>query len=144
MLKFGARIFPRKKKRKRNTVTLLYSMDQKRKLQTLKSTNKRTRVLSMDTFWCLNNKENLNVMLFAKQFGYINQAKCHQRYKCILDNYMPDPDKLRLQEEFSCFKNRLISKEFWREQAIAGTLADANADCLACTKKPHHYLSKWA
>ncbi|KAI8090312.1 uncharacterized protein B0P05DRAFT_464224 [Gilbertella persicaria] len=69
-------------------------MDSKRKTPTIRSSNKRPRVLAVDTSWCLRNKESLDVMSFAKEFGYTDQAKCHARYKAIIDNHIPSNDKL--------------------------------------------------
>ncbi|EIE76205.1 hypothetical protein RO3G_00909 [Rhizopus delemar RA 99-880] len=72
-------------------------MDSKRKTPTIRSSNKHPRVLAVDTSWCLRNKENLDVTSFAKEFGYTDQAKCHARYKAILNNHIPSENKLRLQ-----------------------------------------------
>ncbi|KAI9353969.1 hypothetical protein BD770DRAFT_302752, partial [Pilaira anomala] len=61
------------------------------------TSNKRPRVLAVDSSWCLRNKESLNVISFAKEFGYVDQTKCHARYRVILENHLPQEDKLRLQ-----------------------------------------------
>ncbi|RCH89385.1 hypothetical protein CU098_005229 [Rhizopus stolonifer] len=104
-------------------------MDSKRKTPTIRSSNKRPRVLAVDTSWCLRNKENLDVMSFAKEFGYTDQTKCHARYKAILDNHIPSEDKLRLQHDFTNWKERLLCKQFWTEQRSQNVLVEANSKC---------------
>lgn len=104
-------------------------MDSKRKTPTIRSSNKRPRVLVVDTSWCLRNKENLDVMSFAKEFGYTDQTKCHARYKAILDNHIPSEDKLRLQQDFTNWKERLLCKQFWTEQRSQNALVEASSKC---------------
>ncbi|KAI9246760.1 hypothetical protein BY458DRAFT_536842 [Sporodiniella umbellata] len=84
-------------------------MDSKRKTPTIRSSNKRPRVLAVDTSWCLRNKENLDVMSFAKEFGYTDHTKCHARYKAILDNHIPSEDKLPFGKYYISIKTINVS-----------------------------------
>ncbi|KAG2215414.1 hypothetical protein INT45_005443 [Circinella minor] len=103
-------------------------MDSKRKNPTIRSSNKRPRVLAVDTSWCLRNKENLDVMSFAKEFDYTDQTKCHARYKAILDNHIPSEDKIQQRSQkalveanskCSTAANNLLVKN--SEQLLAST-----------------------
>ncbi|KAI9468510.1 MAG: hypothetical protein EXX96DRAFT_492719 [Benjaminiella poitrasii] len=80
-------------------------MESKRKTPTIRTSNKRPRVLAVDTSWCLRNKENLDVMSFAKELGYTDQAKCDARYKAILDNHIPSEDKFPFGKYYSSIRN---------------------------------------
>ncbi|KAG1047672.1 hypothetical protein G6F43_009888 [Rhizopus delemar] len=104
-------------------------MDSKRKTPTIRSSNKRPGVLAVDTSWCLRNKENLDVMSFAKEFGYTDQAKCHARYKAILDNHIPSENKLRLQQS----QNALVEANSKCSTAANNPLVKNSEQLLAST-----------
>lgn len=73
----------------------------KRKNATLATGKKRTRVLAVDSSWCLNNIESLSVMSFAREFKHKDQRYCHSRYNTIIEDHIPPEEQPRLRDDFN-------------------------------------------
>ena len=77
-----------------------------------KSKNKRQRVLAADAYWCISNVTTLNLKVFANNQSYFERRRCHSRYKTIILNYISEPDKYRLLEDFENWCHTVDCTEF--------------------------------
>lgn len=101
----------------------------KRKNATLTTRKKRTRVLAVDSSWCVNNIESLSVMSFAREFKHKDQHYCHSRYNTIIENHIPQEEQPRLRDDFNNWKKTLHCIEFWKEQKRVDALLEADSNC---------------
>ncbi|KAI8878306.1 hypothetical protein K501DRAFT_151750, partial [Backusella circina FSU 941] len=57
----------------------------------------------------------------------------------ILDNHISLEDKIRLQQDFINWKERLLCKQFWTEQRSQKALVEADSNCSTAA---NHLLVK--
>jgi hypothetical protein len=101
----------------------------KRKNATLTSRKKRPRVLAVDVSWCVNSTESLSVMAFARQFKHSDQNYCHFHYKSTIENYIPQEEQSRLNDDFNNWRKTVDCIEFWKEQKRVNALSEADSKC---------------
>lgn len=93
------------------------------------SSKKKNRVLSADTQWCLDNKEDLTLASYVEKHGILNKQYALSRYGAIIGRAIFGEHSERLTSELTTWRQTEEYKKFWIERLNRKTHLDVQERC---------------